>query len=153
MFKQYIIVRKDLNMSSGKMSAQVAHAAMAFITVQMRENYEMLTDGYRCNVFLSNACFEEWINGPFTKCVLEAKNRNHLLKAKQKAEEMGLIEGIDFFCIKDNCYTELSPEEIDENGIGRTLTCIGFVPRKENELKEITKKYQLYKGQEKEKII
>ena len=60
------------------------------------------------------------------------------------AEEMGMVEGKDFFLIKDNCNTELEPEEIDENGVGRTLTCIGFVPMPEEIIDKIGKKYQLY---------
>lgn len=35
--KQIIIVRKDLNMSKGKMAAQVAHASMAFLTSVMKK--------------------------------------------------------------------------------------------------------------------
>ena len=31
MYKQIIIARKDLNMSPGKLSAQVAHGSMAFL--------------------------------------------------------------------------------------------------------------------------
>ena len=52
---------------------------------------------------------------------------------------------MDFFLIKDNCLTELKPEEIDENGIGRTLTCIGFRPLPDDIAHQISKKYQLYK--------
>ena len=40
--------------------------------------------------------------------------------------------------------TELTPEEIDENGVGRTLTCIGFRPMEETVIDQIGRKYQLY---------
>ena len=56
-----------------------------------------------------------------------------------------MVEGEDFFLIKDNCLTELEPEEFDENGIGRTLTCIGFKPMDSDIIDKIGKKYQLYK--------
>lgn len=36
--KQIIIARKDLNMSPGKLAAQVSHASMAFLTTMVREN-------------------------------------------------------------------------------------------------------------------
>ena len=61
------------------------------------------------------------------------------------AEEIGLKEGKDFFFIKDNCLTELEPEEIDENGVGRVLTCIGFKPLPDDIAHKISKKFQLYK--------
>ena len=61
------------------------------------------------------------------------------------AEEMGMKEGIDFFLIYDACRTELEPEEFDEDGIGRTLTCIGFAPMDETVIDKIGRKYQLYK--------
>ena len=61
------------------------------------------------------------------------------------AKELGLQEGKDFFLIKDACLTELTPEEIDENGQGRVLTCIGFRPLPDDIAHKISKKYQLYK--------
>ncbi len=77
--------------------------------------------------------------------MLEAKNRDQLLKAVKIAENMGMEEGKDFFLIKDNCLTELQPEEYDENGIGRTLTCIGFRPMESKIIDKIGKRYQLYR--------
>lgn len=111
MYKQIIIVRKDLEMTSGKMSTQVSHAAMAFLKSQMREHYE-LTDGgnVKCSVTVTQDCFDDWINGIFTKVILGAKNKNQLLKAKTMAEELGMVDGKDFFLIKDCCLTELKPE-------------------------------------------
>lgn len=35
MWKQLIIARKDLNMSTGKLAAQVSHASMAFLTLDI----------------------------------------------------------------------------------------------------------------------
>lgn len=208
MYKQIIIARKDLNMSPGKLAAQVSHASMAFLTSNIRENsrkvcneerhkswewsktgtelikrpcayrrndlwtwakeafaqgkdwfYTKLIDStdpygrlelceptysYKCEFKFDEQLFEQWIQGPFTKCVLGAKNRNQLLKAKRLAEELGMVEGKDFFLIKDNCNTELEPEEIDENGVGRTLTCIGFKPMDSEIIGKVGKKFQLF---------
>lgn len=147
MYKQIIIARKDLNMSSGKLSVQVSHASMAFLTCDIRKNALVTTyeKDYWSLLKFDRNIYEQWINGSFTKCVLEAKNKNKLLKAVELAEGLGMKENEDFFLIKDNCYTELDPEEFDENGQGRTLTCIGFKPMDAEIIDKIGKKFQLYK--------
>lgn len=196
-YKQIIIARKDLQMSPGKLSAQVSHGSMAFLTTDIRLHTKKYWDNmypawvikgekpqyyrredldnwarearergedyffckpanpqnpygklelcdasyhYTTNMPIENGVYENWIGGQFAKTVLEAKNRNHLLKAKTMAENLGMVEGIDFFLIKDNCYTELHPEED-----GRTLTVIGFRPMPCEIIDQIGKKYQLYK--------
>lgn len=164
--RQLIIARKDLNMSPGKLAAQVAHASMAFLTHQMKMNalpqtrlmetpvctpiseienpYEILH--YNAEIVVDKATYEEWICGSFVKIICEARNRNHLEQALEYAKQFGLLnEGYDYFLIKDNCLTELTPEEIDENGVGRTLTCIGFRPLEDEIAWQISKKFQLYK--------
>lgn len=166
MYKQIIILRKDLGMSLGKTCSQVSHGSMAFLTSLIRDpnNTTQLTKAhfkkwddfneypddneivcYEFEYRFDKDLYEQWINGEFTKCVLEARNKNQLLKAKTMAEEMGMKEGVDFWLIKDSCRTELEPEEIDENGVGRTLTCIGFRPMSSDIIDKIGKKYQLYK--------
>lgn len=144
MYKQVIIVRKDLNMSPGKLSAQVSHASMAFLSWMIRNNAHPEQEGYDVHFSLDKGLYEEWINGTFTKTVLQAKNKNQLLKAKTLAEELGMQEGKEFFLIKDNCYTELQPEEFGEDGIGRTLTCIGFCPMDAEMIDKVGKKFHLY---------
>lgn len=141
MYKQIIIARKDLNMSPGKLAAQVSHGSMAFLSRLIRNNVDIdgHVDGYVDNDILHN-----WIDGEFTKCVLQARNKNQLLKAKKIAEEMGMVEDEDFWLIFDSCRTELLPEFVDENGIGRTLTCIGFKPMDSKIIDKIGKKYHLY---------
>ena len=145
-YRQLIIARKDLNMSPGKLAAQVAHASWAFMSNQIREEGQLVdTDLYQINLYINKEVYEQWFCGIFTKTICEAKNKNQLLKAKQIAEELNLVEGKDFFLIKDACNTELTPEEVDENGVGRTLTCIGFRPMDDEIVWKISKKYQLYK--------
>lgn len=151
-YKQIIIARKDLNLSHGKLAAQVSHGSMAFLTNKIKNNSKLVhaiffdneCELYETAFTLDKDLYEQWINGIFTKVTLQARNKNHLLKAKTMAEEMGLVEGEDFFLIKDNCLTELEPEEIDENGVGRTLTCIGFKPMDSEIIDKIGKKYHLY---------
>lgn len=194
--KQVIIARKDLNMSMGKLAAQIAHASMAFLTNKLRANARKVLDcesiisgilykrsdlsrwsqeakqrgeqyvyfrpvdpnnpcgelelcdpvyHYQATVNFDINTWENWIDGSFTKVVCEAKNKNKLMKAVDIAKEIGLEENKDFFLIKDNCLTELEPEEIDSSGVGRTLTCIGFKPLDDEIASRISKKFQLYK--------
>lgn len=142
-YRQLIIARKDLNMSVGKLSTQVAHASGSFFSKFIRENYDK--DFSFVNGYFDVNIYNNWIDDSFTKTVCQARNKNHLLKAVTLAEELGLVEGEDFWLIKDNCLTELEPEEVDENGVGRTLTCIGFKPMPTEIAHKISKKYQLYR--------
>ena len=198
--KQTIVVNKELNMSPGKLSAQVSHASMAFLTTMIQQGTNkilingvhrypcytpdgkeqlykrddlwkwaeearaqgkdhfyakpvslknpcgelMLCEpeyGYQSTVYMDKDLYEGWIGGIFTKVCLEAKNENQMNKTVEKAKEAGLIEGRDFFCIRDACLTELTPDET-----GTRWTCIGFRPLPDEIINPITKKLQLYKG-------
>lgn len=145
-FKQVIVVRKDLNMTPGKLAAQVSHASMAFLTTKIRHGVEFMTDDtIDVSATFPRDMFDEWLNGTFTKIVLSAKNKNKMNKIIEAAIDSGMIEGKDFFVIRDACLTELSPEEFDENGVGWTATCVGFAPTKASVIDPITKKLQLLK--------
>lgn len=159
MYKQIIIARKDLNMSSGKLAAQVSHGSLAFLTNLIRNpkytdkltkaslsewDSEISPDwqeivGYEFDYIFEKELYEQWIDSEFTKCILQARNKARLLMAKTMAEEMGMVEGEDFWLIYDNCHTKLEPEEN-----GRTLTCIGFRPMDAEIIDKIGKKYHLY---------
>ena len=144
MYKQIIIARKDLNMSHGKIAAQVSHGSLAFLTWMIRSNSSKWHSSdnstyYSCELTFDKDLYEQWIDREFTKCVLQAKNKNQLLKAKTMAEELGMKEGEDFWLIRDNCHTELEPEED-----GTTLTVISFKPMDSEIIDKIGKKYHLY---------
>lgn len=150
--RQLIIARKDLNMSAGKLAAQVSHASMAFLTAPLRDAKDdknvikRIENGeYVFEIKMDAETYDDWICAIFTKTICEARNKNQLLKAKKMAEELGMEEWKDFFLIKDNCLTELEPEEVDKNGVGRTLTCIGFRPLPDDVAHEISRKFQLYR--------
>lgn len=146
-FRQVIIVRKDLNMSAGKLMAQACHASMAFLTRAIRDKASYWTCDEDSFVVsepeFKKEMFDEWFLGAFTKTVCEAKNKNKLMKAVEIAEELGLKEGEDYFLIRDNCLTELEPEDED----GRTLTAIGFVPLEDEVAHKISKKFQLFNAE------
>ncbi len=151
--RQLIIARKDLQMSPGKLAAQVSHASMAFLANMLRNggvDEELSLDtgdvvAYHISVAMPPEIYNGWLYGAFTKTICEAKNRNQLMKAVTMAEELGLQEEKDFFLIRDCCLTELAPEEVDEDGTGRTLTCIGFRPLPDDIAHAISMKYQLYR--------
>jgi len=131
--RQLIIARKDLQMSPGKLAAQVSHASMAFLSNMIRSGTvdkkvsvgTEEVDTYHIQIEMQSDIYEDWLCDIFTKTICEAKNRNQL--------------------IKDNCLTELEPEEVGEDGIGITLTCIGFRPLPDEIAHQISRKYQLYR--------
>ena len=131
-------------MSPGKLAAQVAHCAEAYWTHFIRSTADPLLDSrngfYTYGGTIEQEVYEQYIAGAFVKTICQARNKNHLLKAKIMAEEMGLEENVDFGLIYDNCRTELRPEE--ENGT--TLTGIWFCPLPDEAAHQISKKYHLY---------
>lgn len=140
-YRRLFIMRKDLKMSPGKLAAQVSHCAEAYWTNLLKAASGCRYCGeYLCRIAVNQEVFNEYICGSFVKTICEAKNKNHLLKAKTTAEELGLVEGVDFGLICDNCLTELEPEE--ENGT--TLTSIWFAPLPDEIAHTISKKFHLY---------
>ena len=147
MYKQIIIARKDLDMSPGKLAAQVSHASIAFLTNAIKKNFEEdINDekNYYLFVEMDEGVYDNWINESFTKVVLRANSKTNIDKAVNIAESLGMVKDVDYFLIHDSCRTELTPEFIDEDGIGRVTTCIGFKPMPEEIINIIGKKFQMY---------
>lgn len=101
--RQLIIARKDLNMSAGKLAAQVSHASMAFLTAPLRDakdyknRIKRIENGdYVFEIKMDAETYDDWVCGIFTKTICEARNKNQLLKAKKMAEELGMEEGERF---------------------------------------------------------
>ena len=90
MFKQLIIARRDLNMSPGKLAAQVSHASIAFLLEKLYWGSKEV-DGlmYHIGISLDRDLFHNWIAEAETKVVCRAKNK--MLKAVKIAEELGLL--------------------------------------------------------------
>jgi peptidyl-tRNA hydrolase len=152
-------MRKDLHLSAGKLAAMVGHCSEAYWTNLIKKNAVKLYKGgfkdwdaptaeddneviaYDVEFELDKEIFEDYVNGIFTKTICEARNKNHLLKAKEIARELGLVEGEQFGEINDKCLTELTPENKD----GTTLVGLWFAPLADEIAHKISKKYQLYK--------
>ena len=144
--KQVIVVNKGLNMSKGKMAAQVAHASEAFLLKQFltgvgEKDYRFdTTSGDIVEYVLQipvNADTYRWIVSSYTKVICEVKNEAELQKVVNKAIKAGMIEDRDFFKIIDNGYTEFNNQ--------KTWTCIGFKPMKSDDIDKVTKRLRLFK--------
>lgn len=81
---QYIIVNKDLKMSTGKIAAQTAHAA-TIATVN----------------YINNKDFQKWYLNNQKKITLKAKQGDML-----RLEEQGYIS------VRDNGHTEVPPNSL-----------------------------------------
>lgn len=128
-------------MSPGKLAAQVAHCAEAYWTNQIRQGTMIQEDRCLCEFEVSQEIYDGYIKDRFVKTICEARNKTHLLKAKDIAEKLGLKEKQDYGMIYDACFTELTPEEED----GTTLTGIWFRPLPDETAHLISMKFQLYR--------
>lgn len=80
--KQVIVMRKDLNLSKGRLVAQGAHASIAFLTNLIQEY-----DGEPLP--LSNA-EKEWVYGTFFKICVGVNDEKELFDMGSKAVNEGL---------------------------------------------------------------
>ena len=76
-YKMVIVVRKDLKMSVGKTSAQVAHAVLGAYKLSLSKNSNIVINW-------------ENISGQ-AKIVLGVENETQLIEIKNKADQLGLI--------------------------------------------------------------
>ena len=115
-YKMVIVVRKDLNLSIGKTSAQVAHAALGAYKLSLNKNADKVTN---------------WENfSGQAKIVLAVENEKQLFEIKDKADKNGLITCL----IHDAGRTEVSPN---------TATCCAIGPDIIQKIDEITGKLKL----------
>lgn len=114
--KQYIIIREDLGMSPGKLASQASHSSMKVFFDKFEETEVECDNGEFKKAFLFTSTLEEelWIKGLFTKIVKKVKNESQLLKAYEKAKELGLNCSL----IKDVGLTELQGENHTAVAIG-----------------------------------
>jgi len=116
---QYLLIRKDLNMTHGKIAAQASHCSLASVYPYMDDEY-----------------VKEWLGKAFTKIVLSINGLSEAKKIIEVLKNNSIIHAV----IKDNCRTELEPEEE-----GTTLTGIGIKPYPKSLIHPLIKKLQLYK--------
>jgi PTH2 family peptidyl-tRNA hydrolase len=120
--KQYIIIREDLGMSNGKLAAQSCHASMKVFFDKFNPEGRMPwknngENEYKFSLFITQE-ERQWIEGRFTKIVKKVKNESQLLKAYEKANELGLNCSL----IKDAGLTELQGENYTAIAIGPNYT-------------------------------
>lgn len=117
MYKQIIIVRKDLNMSVGKICSQVSHASQAFVMEKIKENIERV----EFSKYPADCDYEKGFDKWLTKYAKEAKEKGlSEFSLIDKYPDDGTIYGLeDRFIVSEpgkytyNSTIELSPEVVE----------------------------------------
>jgi len=119
-YKQVIVMRRDLNMSTGKAIAQGAHASLIAVT--------------SVNPFMLNSdAYIQWCGTGFTKVVVQVNSQVQLDNIYNKCKDIS-TNFISY--IIDEGRTELD---------GPTPTCIAIGPWDSSVLNSVTKRLRLYK--------
>ena len=95
-YKQVILVRMDLKLTPGKMSAQVSHASVGAALKSDKDD------------------LKKWQHQGQKKIVLKVKDKAELLAYKNKAEDAGLVVSL----VTDAGHTHLEPGTMTCLGIG-----------------------------------
>lgn len=104
-----VIVVNKIEMSCGKLAAQVAHASVDCTLKALKKKPDIV---------------RKWLNEGQKKVVLEASEEK-ILEIERKAKKMGLVTSI----IRDAGLTELEPG---------TLTALAIGPDEEKKIDKIT---------------
>ena len=123
--KQVIVMRKDLNLSKGRLVTQSAHASIAFLTDLIKEyNPLQLTDSQ----LQLNEAQKEWIYGTFYKVCLSVDSEKELLDIGYNAVMLGV-----------------SVKYIEEtNGFDKPIiTCLAIGPDYSSKIDPVTKHLKL----------
>jgi PTH2 family peptidyl-tRNA hydrolase len=99
-FKQVMVVRRDLGMGTGKIAAQVAHAAVM---------------GVEKTKALKRDWFDAWFEVGQAKVVVKVQSMEELMEVKKRAESLRL----PVVQVQDSGLTQIPPG---------TVTCIGIGP-------------------------
>lgn len=132
--KQVILIRRDLGMRRGKEIAQGAHASIAFLTNALhdaQQGYGKKTRAGSAPVDLSDAAWQ-WINGRFTKVVLQVFSEEELLSYYDKARAAGLTAHV----IQDSGQTEFKGQP--------TYTTCAIGPNRAEDIDKVTGDLKLY---------
>ena len=117
-YKMVIIVREDLNMSKGKIAAQVGHAVLGAYKESLRRN---------------PAIVNGWENySGQAKIVVACKSEKELIDLMKKADENKIVS----YIVRDAGRTEVEPN---------TCTCCAIGPNTVSEIDKITGKLSLLK--------
>jgi peptidyl-tRNA hydrolase, PTH2 family len=114
-FKQVIIVRRDVNMGTGKIAAQVAHAAVMGAEKVKASRREW---------------FNSWFAAGQAKVVVKVKNAEELIKVRNRAEELYL----PVVQVRDSGLTQIP---------AGTITCIGIGPAPSELVDKVTLELKL----------
>lgn len=117
-YKQVMVVREDLGMSSGKLAVQVAHASLSAAESARRERTEW---------------FESWWGEQQKKVVVRASSEGELRDLQRRADEVGVPNEL----IRDAGLTELEPG---------TTTVLGVGPAPNAKVDKVTGDLPLWEG-------
>lgn len=110
MYKQVILVRKDLKLGAGKIASQVAHAAVGSMRKSLQTNPEIV---------------KRWEREGSKKVVLKVNSLEEL-----KNMENTIRKGkIPYFLVRDAGLTQVKPS---------TVTALGIGPVEESKVDKIT---------------
>jgi peptidyl-tRNA hydrolase, PTH2 family len=116
-YKQVMVVRNDLGITCGKISAQVAHAAVSlYEEAQKKRKYKKW--------------LKSWINEGQKKVVVKVKSQEELLDLYTQSKQFDLPAVL----IQDRGLTQIPPG---------TYTTLGIGPAPEEEIDKVTKNLPL----------
>jgi len=98
-YKMVIVTRKDLNLSKGKLAAQVAHAAVTCALETKKQNKKW---------------FSKWMREGAKKAVVKTETVDDFIDLKRKADDLNLATVI----ISDAGHTEIPTGTKTVLGVG-----------------------------------